>query len=64
MPKRDNYTSRSKTTGQYSYSRMERMCACGHNLGVHTAEVPHACISGDFADTVCDCEKFRPVRDK
>jgi hypothetical protein len=45
--------------GRYDFDgRWERLCTCGHNLGHHTAEAPHTCIAGDFADEGCDCARF------
>lgn len=37
---------RNKQTGQYSFSTdFDRMCTCGHKLGVHTGEPPHSCMN-------------------
>jgi len=46
---------RSKRDGRYTFSDMEKVCGCGHTLGVHTADAPHECLE-------CDCETFRPAR--
>jgi hypothetical protein len=41
----------------------ERLCTCGHTLGVHAAANPRSCFAGDFDPTVdCDCERFRAAR--
>jgi len=57
--------------GRYTYSpRMERLCVCGHALGVHTSErvkttegTMQPCICHEFSDEGhCDCECFKPER--
>lgn len=56
---------RERQTGRYGYvNQWERLCRCGHTLGVHTAEPPHECIARDFDRTAtsCGCMKFRPKR--
>jgi hypothetical protein len=64
-PKRSGH-SRDKSSGQYSYqNKFERLCVCGHTLGMHTGDAPHECIAGDFLPGVtCDCVKFRLQRTK
>ncbi len=49
--------------GKYAPRNFKRACACGHALGLHTAEMPRECIAGDFDSTVsCDCEGFKKTR--
>lgn len=56
--------------GTYTFDRMERLCKCGHKLGVHFAASPRACGVGQTAEEdvggkecdeagVCQCKKFR-----
>lgn len=61
--------------GQYAFDgRLERLCVCGHTLGVHGAGSPaYYCLfsslpecerkgqSGE-ANHPCDCPKFRQSR--
>jgi len=56
--------SRNKTTGRYSYDgQLERLCVCGHRLGIHTAEPPH--IIDDLVDGVrVWCPGFKPRKVK
>jgi hypothetical protein len=50
--------------GQFA-AGFDRLCICGHRLGVHTAAKPHTCIAGDFdGATECTCERFRRDRAK
>lgn len=53
---------RDPVTGQYAYDRYwERMCRCGHSLGVHVSG-GFDCINVVEGDrTPCDCDKFRPI---
>lgn len=53
---------RDAATGQYAYDQnWDRMCRCGHTLGVHVSG-GFDCINVVEGDrTPCDCEKFRPV---
>lgn len=56
MPSRDN-TGRYKHTGGW-----ERLCTCGHDLGVHSAEKvdgKRPCFSADFTGVDCACECFK-----
>lgn len=47
--------------GKYSYEgNWERLCECGHTLGDHTAEPPHACGNYGSGLIDCDCRKFKP----
>jgi hypothetical protein len=51
--------------GKFDYSDMDKMCRCGHRLGVHGAAGPRGCMNNDCGDGEdCDCEKFRPQRAK
>jgi hypothetical protein len=62
---------RDPTNGQYAYwNKFERLCVCGHPLGVHIAG-GFECCNGDRNmeewggnGQPCDCEKFRPSRRK
>ncbi|NTF23602.1 hypothetical protein G6L37_35095 [Agrobacterium rubi] len=56
---------RDPVTGQYAYDEnWDRMCRCGHALGVHVSG-GFDCINAVEGDrTPCDCEKFRPVSTK
>jgi hypothetical protein len=62
-------SKRNRQTGQYTYDGdWERLCVCGHKLGVHAAEAPHDCMAGSncpddpHPGTFCDCQKFRPAK--
>lgn len=54
---------RDPTNGQYAYDGdFDRLCTCGHTLGIHIAG-GFECINIDLGDgTDCDCRKFKPVR--
>ena len=56
--------SRSKATGRYGYDgNFDRLCVCGHRLGVHTSESPH--IIDDIIDGIrVSCVGFKPRRMK
>ena len=54
-PRKNEY--REPGTGKYAYfGRFNRLCVCGHRLGVH--------IAGGFecGEKDCDCQKFKPTR--
>lgn len=53
---------RDPATGQYAYDQdWDRMCRCGHTLGVHVSG-GFDCINAVEGDrTPCGCEKFRPA---
>jgi hypothetical protein len=55
---------RDRRNGRYTFDGdFDRLCRCGHTLGVHLAEAPHDCIARDFQPGVeCDCVKFQPQR--
>lgn len=71
IQKRDNQ-------GRYDHEGdWDRLCVCGHTLGVHCAESPADCLLHSFADYTqervehantpnpeCGCAKFRPKRSK
>jgi hypothetical protein len=72
LPKRD-------TLGRYDYEKdWDRLCVCGHSLGVHAAGSPADCLLHSFANlnsqerrehvnappANCGCERFRPKRSK
>lgn len=63
--------------GRYDYKNdWDRLCVCGHTLGVHSAGSPAECLLYSFGDQWhqetqdhqhqpdknCGCEKFRPKR--
>lgn len=52
--------------GKYDYSKLDRLCVCGHVLGDHSAHTPRPCFVGQNtpAETPCECLKFRPSRRK
>lgn len=56
---------RDERSGRYDYGDCVRLCACGHELGVHLAKAPHACIVHDFSrgEQPCGCERFRLLRE-
>lgn len=81
VPDEARYQSqaRDRSTGQYSFEgQWDRLCVCGHELGVHAAEAPHDCMNSDrvniygaadprafrFQKTDCACLKFRLSRKK
>lgn len=53
-------TARDPMTGQYAYDGdYDRVCRCGHILGVHV-DGGFECINVDVGDrTPCACRKFR-----
>lgn len=64
---------RERETGRYGFDGdFERLCVCGHPLGLHTAEAPHECLAIDAhsIDTErfqrplpdCDCIRFKRSR--
>jgi len=66
---------RERRTGLYSFQgNWERLCECGHALGLHTAQAPHECMAGDATQIApekypvdlgeCDCVRFRPKHGK
>lgn len=58
--------NRDPHTGQYAYDGdFDRMCVCGHTLGVHV-DGGFDCINGDVGDdrVRCECMKFRQSRAK
>jgi hypothetical protein len=62
-------TKRDRSDGRYTFTK-DAMCACGHSLGIHTAEAPHECGAHEahlIDPTVpemppCSCVKFRKIR--
>lgn len=58
--------NREINTGKYTFDGdMDRLCVCGHRLGIHTAARVH--INGKThqpCDRGCKCECFRPVKGK
>jgi hypothetical protein len=61
-----NGNERDAANGQYTFTGgMDRLCRCGHRLGVHAAarvSGKQPCFCGDDGLEDCDCQKFRPVR--
>jgi hypothetical protein len=62
-------TERTRTPedGRYTYSKLDRVCTCGHTLGVHTAARSRGsqpCLAYDegVAEEPCDCDCFTPAR--
>lgn len=56
-----------RANGQTDYSDMDRVCACGHPLGEHSAHGARECFVGQntqLEGPVCECEKFKPTRKK
>lgn len=48
--------ARDPKSGRYAFDgNFERMCKCGHALGLHL-HGGHDCL-----ETPCDCKKFRPT---
>lgn len=73
--------NREVGTGRYTYEgQWERMCVCGHTLGVHSAvrlrdeetgKMLQDCLTGTGVEEdpalfgkFCDCTLFRPSRKK
>jgi hypothetical protein len=58
--------NRDTTNGQYTYSRLDHVCVCGHELAEHSLDEkqrPSLCLHGQNGDGVfCDCQKFRKVK--
>lgn len=61
---------REAETGRYGFAGdWARLCACGHELGIHTAMAPHECLASDACNIdperypvalpPCDCVRFR-----
>lgn len=54
--------------GRFDYVRnWERLCVCGHTLGVHAAGSPADCLFYSFPENSgdpCRCPKFRPSKRK
>lgn len=46
---------RRKDSGRYAHA-LDRLCACGHTLGAHTAES----TEDEQPCCICDCQKFQP----
>jgi len=56
---------RDPATGQYAYDQnWDRMCRCGHALGIHVSGGFDCQNSVEGDRTPCDCTKFRPVSTK
>jgi len=50
-------TARDKANGRYAHSRFDKVCACGHTLGEHTADKrgnEQPCLADG-----CECEVFK-----
>ena len=60
----DTTRNRTKRTGQYTYTGgFDRLCRCGHTLGVHTAD--RAKIDGVTHQPCgnCECQCFKPTKE-
>lgn len=56
---------RDKANGQYTHSKLDVLCRCGHTLGVHLAESPRECLNSDTGDgTPCDCIDYKKAKVK
>jgi len=61
---------REEDTGRFAYhGGWDRLCICGHTLGVHSAAKTkdyHPCFNNDYGEDGedCDCEKFKPAKKK
>jgi hypothetical protein len=58
---------RDPVTHRYAYfGNFDRVCQCGHTLGVHIAGGFECGTTGDPNDPAwgCKCEKFRPTKKK
>lgn len=61
---------RDQTSGEYAFDgRFDRMCVCGHALGVHTAGgfdclAGTNCMDDPHPGKHCDCQKFHQSRRK
>lgn len=56
-------THRNPKSGRYDDSKLEKLCACGHTLGVHLAGGDRGCINHEVGDgTECECAKFKKAR--
>jgi hypothetical protein len=78
MAEQQRHQPRERASGQFGFEGdWGRICVCGHELGVHTAEAPHECMNNDrrhlasanddwfrkdIAATNCDCMRFRTSR--
>lgn len=65
-----NTQFRDGSNGQFAFqNNWERMCVCGHTLGVH-GEGGFDCLNGTGVPNqtkprdFCDCKKFRQSRKK
>lgn len=71
--------NRDKRDGRYTFDgKWDRLCVCGHELGVHYGAAPHECDNLNRVHSMgekhpqafrvqaksCDCQKFRPSRKK
>lgn len=56
--------NREANTGKYTFDGdMDRLCVCGHRLGIHTLDRKR--INGkprQPCDNGCKCECFKPAR--
>jgi hypothetical protein len=52
--------------GRFTYDGdYDRLCRCGHRLGVHAGAAPHDCFNEDPSvgdGCECKCQKFRPAK--
>jgi len=68
MPRNRKNEYRDPTNGQYAYfGNFDRLCVCGHTLGVHIAGGFECGIDAKHTEPAavgCQCQKFRPSRRK
>lgn len=70
MKQESNRTQDRADDGRYTFDgNLERLCVCGHTLGVHSGGAPHDCLAYSDRkhpehDPDCRCPKFRLSRRK
>jgi hypothetical protein len=63
-------TQQRDDSGKYTFDGdLDRLCVCGHSLGLHSGRAPHDCLTYSLSKTnpdhaECDCQKFQPQRRK
>lgn len=61
-------TRKRETDGKYAHEgNWDRLCVCGHTLGMHAAGSPADCLFYSFPENhgdPCRCPKFRLSRKK
>jgi len=76
MPTAEAVDRKRETDGKYAFDgNLDRVCVCGHTLGVHSAGSPADCLFYSLPDSMragepgedhkdCGCVKFRLSRRK